>query len=92
MNNTTCPHCGLRAIPLWRKALTSEFFPARCNQCRKCVTVSRTWALVATIPVVLTLWLANLFPALNGWPTFLVGLAGLFGFFALIFVIPLQKG
>lgn len=45
-----CPHCGLPALPAWRKLALGPTARARCRRCGLAVGVAPGRALVALLP------------------------------------------
>ncbi|MFT4196283.1 hypothetical protein [Ottowia sp.] len=47
-----CPHCGLQALPAWRKIALGWDRPVACRACGLGVEVSSFRAMLATLPIV----------------------------------------
>ena len=47
-----CPHCGLQALPAWRKCALGWDRPVACRACGLAVQVSSFRAMLATLPIV----------------------------------------
>jgi hypothetical protein len=49
MRGLECPHCGQRALPVWRKLLLGPAVSATCKVCGKKISVS-SLALLVFLP------------------------------------------
>jgi hypothetical protein len=64
MADLTCPFCGERAMPAWRKLALGWSGKVRCRNCDLKVTVSPLRAVAACLPMYVVLILALL--GING--------------------------
>jgi DNA-directed RNA polymerase subunit RPC12/RpoP len=90
-----CPHCGLQALPAWRKWALGWDRPVACRACGLGVKVSGWHATRATLPLVggafaLAVY-GGLARGLPGWAMPVLVLLGVASVLAYLFAVPLQR-